>query len=116
MIRVILPSRHLCQLGCMTKEGASGSTVTGTGEFERKQKYVIATVELKGGVIHSVGFASDDGAVPEGSEEVVRLLVGRTVNEALEIDTNALDLDPRATYEVLFEAFYRAVETCLDPQ
>jgi hypothetical protein len=116
MIRVILPSRHLCQLGCMTKEGASTSTVTGTGEFERKERYVIATVEIKGGVISSVSFASADNAVPEGSEEVVQALLGRTVNEALELDTTALERHPRATYEVLFEAFYRAVETCLDPQ
>jgi len=116
MIRVILPTRHLCQWGCMTKDEASTSTVTGTGEFERKEKYVIATVEIKGGVIRSVGFASADGAVPEGSAEVVQVLIGRTVNEALELDTSALERYPRATYEVLFEAFYRAVETCLDPQ
>jgi hypothetical protein len=100
----------------MTKDGASASTVTGTGEFERREKYVIATVEIKGGVIHSLGFASADGAVPDGSEEIVRMLVGRTVSEALELDTNTLEKQPRATYEVLFEAFYRAVETCLDPQ
>jgi len=116
MIRVILPPRHLCQLGFMKKEGASASTVTGTGEFERKEKYVIATVEIKGGVIHSVGFASVDDAVPEGSDDVVRLLVGRTVGEAMVIDPNVLERYPRATYEVLFEAFYRALETCLDPQ
>jgi hypothetical protein len=116
MIRVILDPRHLCQLVCMTKEGASASTVTGTGEFERREKHVIATVEIKSGVIHSVGFASADGAVPEGSDDVVQLLVGRTVSEALVIDTNALERYPRSTYEVLFEAFYRAVETCLDPQ
>jgi hypothetical protein len=100
----------------MAKEGASASTVTGTGEFERRERYVIATVEIKGGIIHSVGFASADGAVPEGSADLVALLVGRTVNDALVVDTSALDSFPRATYEVLFEAFYRAVETCLDPQ
>ena len=116
MIRVILPAPHLCQFGCMTKEAGSTSTVTGTGEFERREKYVIATVEIKGGVIHSVGFASTDGAVVEGSDDVVQLLSGRTVSEALVIDTSTLDRCPRAAYEILFEAFYRAVETCLDPQ
>jgi len=100
----------------MTKEGSSTSTVTGTGEFERREKYVIATVEIKSGVIHSIGFASADGTEPEGSDDVVRLLLGRTVEEALELDTSALESLPRATSEVLFEAFYRAVETCLDPQ
>jgi hypothetical protein len=116
MIPVILPPRHICQCGCMAKDGASASTVTGTGEFERKERYVIATVEIKGGVISSVGFASADDTIPEGSDDVVHALLGRTVNEALEFDTSALERYPRATYEVLFEAFYRAVETCLDPQ
>jgi hypothetical protein len=116
MIRVILPSRHSCQWVCMAKEGASASTVTGTGEFERKEKYVIATVEIKSGVIRSVGFASADGAVPEGSDDVVRLLTGRTVSEVLAIDPKDLEGHPHADFEVLFEAFYRALETCLDPQ
>jgi len=116
MIRVILLPQHLCQLGCMTKEGVSTSTVTGTGEFERREKHVIATVEIRSGVIHSLGFASADGAVPDGSDDITRLLTGRTVNEALIVDAAAFDRYPRATYEVLFEAFYRAVETCLDPQ
>jgi len=116
MIRIILPPSLLCQLGFMKKEGASASTVTGTGEFERKEKYVIATVEIKDGIIRSVGFASADDTVPEGSDDVVRLLVGHTVGEAMVIDPKVLEQHPRATYEVLFEAFYRALETCLDPQ
>jgi hypothetical protein len=100
----------------MSKEGASASTVTGTGEFERRERHVLATVEIREGVIRSVGFASADGGVPEGSEDMVRLLIGRKVSEALELDPRSLERLPVATCEVLLEAFYRAVETCLDPQ
>jgi hypothetical protein len=97
-------------------DAASASTVAGTGEFARKDHHVIAAVEIRSGVIRSLGFTTADGAVPGGSEEVVRLLVGRTVGEALELDSHSLVHQPSGVYEVLFEAFYRAVETCLDPQ
>jgi hypothetical protein len=98
------------------KDSLSASTVTGTGEFARKGQHVIAAVEIRSGAIHSVGFSTADGSVPDGSEEVVHLLTGRTVREALGLSPQSLERHPSGVYEVLFEAFYRAVETCLDPQ
>ncbi len=95
---------------------ASASTVAGTGEFARKDQHVIAAVEIRGGVIHSVGFTTADGSIPSGSTELVRSLVGLTVKEALALDVNTMERHPSGICEVLFEAFYRAVETCLDPQ
>jgi hypothetical protein len=117
MISVICASRHLRNLDRMKKNNpVSASTVTGTGEFARKEKHVIATVEIHGGVIRSAAFACADGAVPEGSEELVDMFVGRTVPEALAL--NAISFGQRVPElcEVLLEAFHRAVETCLDPQ
>ena len=116
MILIILVPRPLGKFRRMSKDGGSASTVTGTGEFERRERHVLATVEIRNGVISSVGFASADGGSPEGADEVVRALLGRKVSEALELDPGALEQLPTATREVLMEAFYRAVETCLDPQ
>lgn len=101
----------------MTKTDAvSSSTVTGTGEFARKGQHVIAAVEIRGGVIRSVGFSTADDAVPAGADAVVALLVGRTVGEALALNAQSIRQPLTGIEEVLFEAFHRAVETCLDPQ
>jgi hypothetical protein len=117
MIPVIPVSPHHPHVSFMTMTDAlSASTVTGTGEFSRKGQHVMAAVEIRNGAIQSVSFSSEDGRVPDGAEAVIRILIGRTVVEALEV--KPLSLAPLApeTYEVLLEAFYRAVETCLDPQ
>ena len=102
-------------------ESVSRSTITGTGEFWRKELHVIASVEVHGGIIRSLGFALDDGSAIEGAEEIVDLLTDRSVHDALEVhaDPEAIAADSRLgieAREVLFEAFHRAVEACLDHQ
>jgi hypothetical protein len=101
-------------------EPASGIKVTGTGEFERDGLHVIATVQIDFGVIRGVGFATDDGQVPPGADEVESLVVDKPVSSALEV-TSSSDFFSDANVgqegrEVLLEAFYRAVEACLDQQ
>lgn len=99
----------------------STSTVTGTGEFWRKDIHIIASVEVHAGVIRSVGFAFDDGREVEGAAEVVAQLTDRTLRDALEVQATSDAGSPGsqlgvAEREVLFEAFHRAVEACLDQQ
>jgi hypothetical protein len=99
----------------------SGSTITGTGEFWRRDIHIVATVEVHDGVIRSLGFAFDDGRAVEGADEVVSQLTDHTVHDALEVhaDPGAVAPDSQlgiAEREVLFEAFHRAVEACLDHQ
>jgi hypothetical protein len=101
-------------------EPASGSIVTGTGEFERDGIHVVASVEVRVGVIHGVGFSLEDGTEPPGAAEVAAKLVGRAVSEALEVNAGPECFSQEEpgieTREVLLEAFHRAVEACLDQQ
>jgi hypothetical protein len=99
---------------------ASGSIVTGTGEFERDGIHVVASVEVRVGVIHGVGFSLKGGSEPPGAAEVVALLVDRPVSEALEVNAGPECFSQEEpgieAREVLLEAFHRAVESCLDQQ
>jgi hypothetical protein len=118
----IIPSaaHHGYEFRMSETEPASGSTVAGTGEFERGGFHVIASVEVRVGVIHGVGFSLEDGAEPPGAEEVVAMLVDRPVSEALEVNAGPDCFGQEGpgveTREVLLEAFHRAVESCLDQQ
>ena len=97
----------------------SSSVITGTGEFQRKDIHVIATVVIHGEVIRSCGFARADGGVPEGAADLSRLLKGHAIGEALRLvseQSGESDVADPLSREVLVEAFHRAVETCLDQQ
>lgn len=103
-----------------TSEPASGINVSGTGEFERHGIHVIATVEIRVGVIRGVGFATDSGQTPPGADEIASLVVDQPVSSALAINAGP-DFFPQddtgiEVREVLLEAFHRAVEACLDQQ
>jgi len=98
---------------------ASGITVTGTGEFEHRDRYVIATVEVSGGVIRSISFGTNEKAGTRVCNRLAEILTGKTISEALEISSgHILETCPEAcetqAHEVLLEAFHRAVESCLD--
>jgi hypothetical protein len=99
----------------------SSSTVTGTGEFEYKESHVIATVEIREGVILSVSFGLGNNADTEitGLADVAGFLTGKNVSEALSVSPNQLRENfqhclEQQNHEVLLEAFHRAVEACLD--
>lgn len=99
----------------------SASTVTGTGEFEHRDRYVIATVVMKEGVIRSISFGGEE---PDGQRVCSRLgdmLTGRTVSDALSVTSQMVvetcpEVCEARAHEVLLEAFHRAVESCLDQQ
>jgi hypothetical protein len=94
--------------------------ITGVGEFERNSMHVVATVEVRTGVICGVGFAVDGKSDSPAANSVTALLIDRPVSEALAVNAGpdyfvgqGQDLEVR---EVLLEAFHRAVESCLDQQ
>jgi hypothetical protein len=102
-----------------SRDSNSAVAVVGTGEFQRKDRHVIATVEMNGEVISSVGFTCVSGEEPSEAFDLVGLLTGRDVHEALRLlaaDREAGDKGGSEGREVLIEAFHRAVETCLDQQ
>ncbi len=99
----------------------SSSTITGTGEFERKESHVVTTVEIKEDVILSVSFCFGNNAdtEPAGCTDVAGFLTGKNVSEALSVSPDLLRENfphccGQPNHEVLLEAFHRAVETCLD--
>ncbi len=94
----------------------STSTSTGTGEFQRKQLHVIATVQIEHGVVRSLSFACAEGGDPPGAGDVVEALTGKSVSEALKWFEGEDETSRDPAMEVLLEAFHRAVETCLDQQ
>ena len=99
----------------------SGIIVTGTGEFEHRDRYVIATVEMRDGIIHSISFGEDSSDGGTVCQRLGVLLTGKTVSEALEVTSqtvleNCPETCQARVHEVLLEAFHRAVESCLDQQ
>jgi len=100
------------------RDSLSSSTLTGIGEFERKGVHIIATVVVHSGCVDSVSFASKSDDDVGGVAEVVKRLAGTPLSKALEITVNNWE-DPgivqlnKDILEVMLEAFYRAVETCL---
>lgn len=103
------------------EKSVSGSIVTGTGEFEHRDRYVIATVEMKDGVIRSISFGEDSSDGGTVCRRLGDLLTGKTVSEALGVTSqtvleNCPETCQARAHEVLLEAFHRAVESCLDQQ
>ena len=101
------------------KDAISTSVITGTGEFERKNFQALSTVVIHNGIIQSVDFVLRPDNLPEEVRDMARKLVGKQVTRILEFDSRAWDDITGDTsnipaFEVLLEAFHRAVETCLD--
>jgi hypothetical protein len=103
------------------RDSSSAVRVIGTGEFQRRNLHVIATVEMRGETICGVGFAAlpEGEPVPASASELEALLANREVHDALQLlaaDREAGDRGVSEEREVLIEAFHRAVESCLDQQ
>jgi hypothetical protein len=102
-----------------SRDSDSSISVVGTGEFQRKDRHVLADVEMRGEVIARVGFTCAAGGEPPEAAALIALLTGREVHEALRLlaaDRETGDRGADGGREVLIEAFHRAVETCLDQQ
>jgi hypothetical protein len=117
----IIPDGHQdgYERGMDGRDSNSAITVVGTGEFQRKDRHVIATVEMHDEVISGLGFTCVSGEELPEATDLVSLLTGRDVNDALRLlaaDREAGDKGESEGREVLIEAFHRAVETCLDQQ
>lgn len=99
---------------------ASGQTFVGTGEFELRDVYVVAKVEVRDGIVHSISFSAENGnEIPE-ADEVAGQLRGQPLSRALEVKAKEIDSiskqgEPIAKVALL-EAFHRAVEVCLDSE
>ena len=97
---------------------ADGQTFIGTGEFELRDVYVVARVEVRDGVVHEVRFSAENGKAVEDAEEVAAQLRGQPLSRALAVKAKEVDSinkrgEPIAKVALL-EAFHRAVEVCLD--
>jgi len=96
---------------------------TGKGEFEHGGTKASAVVEMKGGVVRSVRFEGMKGAAARAASSVAKALEGKPFKEALtlrqedlakHLAATASPNDLRPMLDVLFEAFHRAVEECLE--
>ena len=93
------------------------TTFVGTGEFELKDVYVVATVKVDEGVICEIDFNSEQEAVVAEARRIIKQLKGQPLSKALEVKAKNVDSlekreEPVATVALL-EAFHRAVEVCL---
>lgn len=93
----------------------------GSGDFQHKDAYAKAEVEIHEGRISAVEFTDESGDQIPGAGALRRLLAGKTVPRALEVnaevveETGAAVLTPILSM-VLIEAFHRAVESCFDEE
>lgn len=101
----------------MVKPGAARS-VHGSGEFQLHDIYVVAEVEIRAGTIDRVRFHAGDGDDLAGGEEIAAAFIGQRINRALELKIDEYTLASGKKndtfHTALFEAFHRAIETCID--
>ncbi len=105
---------------CAQTQSNTGDTVySGTGEFQIKDVYVRAEVEVCSGTICKVNFSSPDGQIGEAVSMVERLK-GQPVAQALAVNPREIEPGDHATESpskvALLEAFHRAVEACFDSE
>jgi hypothetical protein len=93
------------------------STFIGTGEFELRNIYVVANVEVKDGIVEKIDFNSEQEAVAVEADIIAKQLKGQPLSKALEVkakDVDSLEVRDEPIAKVaLLEAFHRAVEVCL---
>ncbi len=99
----------------------SGVAFIGSGEFQLKDVYVVADVIVKNGIVSNIDFTSDVKEVIKEADQIVDLLKGKQLSQALDVKAKEADSVPEDHSEsvvrvALFEAFHRAVETCLDDE
>ncbi|MCU0660860.1 MAG: hypothetical protein MUC50_00870 [Myxococcota bacterium] len=93
----------------------------GAGDFQHKNAYARATIEIREGRISATEFVDEHGAQIPGAGALRRLLEGQTIAKALEVtpesvgETGATELSTTVCM-VLIEAFHRAVESCFDAE
>ncbi len=93
--------------------------LVGTGEFQLRDVYVVATVRVQDGIVKKIDFTSTDGIQVGDTTQTAEQLEGKPLLEALEVKAREVD-----SYEdhrgenvakvALLEAFHRAVEACFD--
>lgn len=91
----------------------------GTGEFQLRDIYVIAKVEVQNGIVRKIDFASGSGGDLNGAKDIELQLTGQPLSQALEVKASGEDgLEDRRTANTVevaaLEAFHRAVEAYLD--
>jgi hypothetical protein len=93
------------------------NTFIGTGEFELRNIYVVATVEVKDGIVQKIDFNSEQEDVTVEADRIAKQLKGQPLSRALEVNAKDVDSfevrDESDATVVLLEAFHRAVEVCL---
>ncbi|MCP4605141.1 MAG: hypothetical protein GY847_32250 [Proteobacteria bacterium] len=106
----------------MNQKGTSiedENVFAGTGEFQFRDTYVVASVEVKDGIVQKIEFTSKSGIQIQNAEQISGRLRGKPLSVALEVKAQEI-----GTFEdhrgenvadvALLEAFHRAVEACLD--
>ena len=93
------------------------TTFNGSGEFELRNIYVKANVEVKDGIVEKIDFDSEQDDVAAEADRIAKLLKGQPLSKALQVKAKDVDShevrdEPIATVALL-EAFHRAVEVCL---
>ncbi len=93
------------------------NTFIGTGEFELRNIYVVAKVEVKEGIVHKIDFNSDQEEVAAEADRIAKQLKGQPLSKALEVNAKDVDSfevrDESPATVALLEAFHRAIEVCL---
>lgn len=99
----------------------SDTVFVGKGEFQIKDIYVRAEVEVCSGTICKVRFSSPSGGEFGEAKIMTERLTGQRLSEALAV--NALENDAvndrpseSPTNVAILEAFHRAVEACFDSE
>ncbi len=107
---------------CAKSDSNTDDTIfNGRGEFQIKDVYVRAEVEVRSGKISEVSFSSPSRDIFNDASEMAKRLKGRRVSEALEendLETNLTGDRPSMSPSkvALLEAFHRAVEACFDSE
>jgi hypothetical protein len=93
------------------------NTFIGTGEFELRNIYVVAKVEVKDGIVQKIDFNSEQEEVAAEADRIAKQLKGQPLSKALEVNAKDVDSfevrDESPAAVALLEAFHRAVEVCL---
>lgn len=93
----------------------------GHGEFQLRDVYATANIEVQSGLVQSINFSTSPGIEPEDVTLITNLLKGKPLLSALEVKAREVDeFDTQREKEVakvaLLEAFHRAVEACFDEE
>ena len=93
---------------------------TGKGEFEFRNTYAMAEVEVLAGVVRKIAFFDESGNPPRGADQICEQLKGKPLSQALEVKAKEVDAFENRGEDTLklamLEAFHRAIEACIDAE